>query len=318
MRILVTGGRGSVGAPLVEELRGRGHDVFPCDLVHGSEQFGFSVRSDSPDARYVRCDVSSYRQIERVFDRLGPFDYVYHAAAEFGRWNGEDYYEALWTTNAIGTKNIIRLQESLGFRLIHFSSSEVYGDWPDIMVETVLDEYAIRQMNDYAMSKWVNEQQVHNSIEQYDTETVVIRLFNLYGPGEYYSPYRSVNCRFIHCALRGWPFVVYKGHERTSTYLGDAVRTIANIVDNFVPGEVYNIGGSEIHSIETLAELVLDVTGADQDLVTYERSEILTTKRKEVDVSKSIRDLDHEETVDLREGLKRTANWMKDVYRLSG
>ena len=51
------------------------------------------------------------------------------AAAEFGRWNGEDFYETLWRTNAVGTKNVIRLQERLKFRLIHFSSSEVYGDW---------------------------------------------------------------------------------------------------------------------------------------------------------------------------------------------
>ena len=35
------------------------------------------------------------------------FDYVYHAAAEYGRWNGEDYYENLWSTNAVGTKNIL-------------------------------------------------------------------------------------------------------------------------------------------------------------------------------------------------------------------
>jgi dTDP-glucose 4,6-dehydratase len=55
---------------------------------------------------------------------------------------------------------VIRLQERLKFRLIHFSSSEVYGDWPDLMVETVMDE--IKQMNDYAMTKWVNEMIVAN------------------------------------------------------------------------------------------------------------------------------------------------------------
>ena len=40
-------------------------------------------------------------ELERVFERCGPFDYVYHCAAEFGRWNGEDFYETLWRTNAI-------------------------------------------------------------------------------------------------------------------------------------------------------------------------------------------------------------------------
>ena len=198
MRILVTGGVGTVGAGLVKELRSRGHHVVSCDLHHEADEIGFSLRTDVKVPLYARCDVGEFRQIERVFERTGPFDYVYHCGAEFGRWNGEDFYETLWRTNAIGTKNIIRLQERLKFRLIHFSSSEVYGDWPELMVETVMDDSEIKQLNDYAMTKWVNEMQVRNSALQYGTETVVVRLFNTYGPGEYYSPYRSVNCRFLY------------------------------------------------------------------------------------------------------------------------
>ena len=45
-----------------------------------------------------------------MIEKLGRFDVVYHAAAEFGRWNGEDFYESLWRTNAVGTKNVIRLE----------------------------------------------------------------------------------------------------------------------------------------------------------------------------------------------------------------
>jgi dTDP-glucose 4,6-dehydratase len=242
---------------------------------------------------------------------------VFHCAAEFGRWNGEDFYETLWKSNAVGTKNIIRLQERLKFRLIFFSSSEVYGDWPELMVETVMDEYEIKQMNDYAMTKWVGEMQIRNSALQYGTESVIVRLFNTYGPGEYYSPYRSVNCRFLYCALHGIPWVVYRGHYRTSTYLADTVWTIANIVDNFKTGEVYNIGGNQPHSIEDLSDLVLKVTKADSGLVQYRDSEILTTRVKKVDAAKAIRDLDHKDTYDLETGLKLTAEWMADAYRYS-
>jgi dTDP-glucose 4,6-dehydratase len=240
---------------------------------------------------------------------------VFHAAAEFGRWNGEDFYERMWKTNAIGTKNIIRLQEARRFRLIHFSSSEVYGDWPNLMLESVMDEYEIKQLNDYAMSKWVNEMQVKNSATQFGTESVVVRLFNTYGPGEYYSPYRSVNCRFLYCALKNLPFVVYRGHYRTSTYLADTVNTLCNIVDNFRSGETYNVGGSAHHSIEELAEVTLKVTGAEPSLVQNADSEILTTTVKEVDVSKAIRDLNHVNSVSLDEGMKRTAEWMREMYR---
>lgn len=315
MRILVTGSLGIVGHALVGKLRQQNHYVAGIDLAHQPDEVGFSLRTDVEEPQYARCDVGCFRQIERVFEKLGAFDFVYHAAAEFGRWNGEDFYENLWKTNAVGTKNIIRLQERLGFKLIHFSSSEVYGDWPGIMVETVMDEYEIKQMNDYAMTKWVNEMQVRNSISMYKTESVIIRLFNTYGPGEYYSPYRSVNCRFLYCALSGLPWVVFRGHRRTSTYLADCVQTLANIIDNFKPGQTYNIGGGYYHSIEELSDITLKVTGADPNLVEYKDSESLTTKDKKVDVSKAVRDLDHKNTYSLEDGLKLTADWMRTVYK---
>ena len=317
MNILITGGLGTVGTALAIELRNRSHHVVTCDLQHQPNQIGFSLGSDVETPTYARCDIGEFRQIERVFTTMGPFDLVYNCAAEFGRWNGEDYYEALWRTNAIGTKNIIRLQERLRFRLIHFSSSEVYGDWPGVMVESVMDEHEIKQMNDYAMTKWVNEMQIRNSAIQYQTESVIVRLFNTYGPGEYYSPYRSVNCRFLYCALHGLPWNVFRGHSRTSTFLADSVNTLANISNNFIPGEVYNIGGNNLHSIEELSDVVLKVTGADSRLVKYKDSEILTTTNKVVDVSKSVRDLDHKNSFDLETGMKITSDWQKKIYGIA-
>jgi len=315
-KILVTGAQGTVGAGIAKELNKRGNTVISLGRRHAANQFGFSLKSDMENPTYVRCDVGEFRQLERVFNKLGPFDYVYHCAAEFGRWNGEDYFESLWRTNAIGTKNLIRLQELFGFKLIHFSSSEVYGDWPELMVENVMNDHEVKQLNDYAMSKWVNEMQIKNSHVQFGTESVVVRLFNTYGPGEYYSPYRSVNCRFLYCALKGLRWTVFKGHSRTSTFLKDTVDTLCNIIDNFIPGETYNIGGRDLHTIEELSDIIIDVTGANKTLVNYKESEVLTTKTKVVDISKSISDLKHKNTVGLIEGIELTAKWMKSVYKI--
>ncbi len=315
-RILVTGSRGVVGSYLVKMLRDRGDYVFGIDLSHQFGEIGFEHEMSKSDFTYARCDVADFRQLERVFEKAGPFDYVYHTAAEFGRWNGEDFYEQVWRSNAIGTKNIIRLQEKLKFKLIHFSTSEVYGDFEDVMFEDVMDNYEIKQMNDYAMSKWVNEMQIRNSAIQHGTETVRVRLFNTYGPGEWYHPYRSVNSKFCYHALHGLPITVYKGHHRTSTYLEDTCRTLCNISNNFIPGEVYNIGGSEYHDIETLAKIIWDYTGADPKLINYAESEVLTTKSKKVDTSKAVKDLDHKITITLEDGVKKTIDWMKEYYHI--
>jgi dTDP-glucose 4,6-dehydratase len=114
----------------------------------------------------------------------------------------------------------------------------------------------------------------------------------------------------------GFPWTVFRGHSRTSTYLGDTVMTLANIADNFMPGETYNIGGRILHTIEQLSDTILSVTGADPHLVEYRESEILTTKDKRVDISKAIRDLNHQDTYTLEHGIRLTAEWMRSVYHL--
>jgi len=313
-KILITGSKGVLGSYLTKILTEKGHKVFGIDLYHAPGEIGWEQEMAKGDFNYARCDIANFRQLERIFGKVGPFDFVYHAAAEFGRWNGEDYYEQLWRTNAVGTKNIIRLQEKYGFKLIHFSSSEVYGDFDEIMSEDVMDKYEIKQLNDYALSKWVNEIQIRNSIARYHTKTVIVRIFNTYGPGEWYHPYRSVNCKFCYHALKGWSVVVYRNHYRASLYIEDCCRTLYNIIDNFKPGKVYNIAGTEYHSIEKLAEIVWKYTGADPKLIEYRDSEILTTKSKKVDIQKAVRDLDHKITVPLEEGIKRTIDWMKQYY----
>lgn len=316
-KILITGSKGVVGSYLTKMLADKGHEIFGVDLYHAFGEIGWQQEMSKIKPFYARCDVADFRQIERIFEKFGPFDFVYHTAAEFGRWNGEDYYEQLWRSNVIGTKNIIRLQEKLQFKLIHFSSSEVYGDYDGVMVEDVMEKIEIKQLNDYAMSKWVNEMQIRNSALQYKTQSVVVRLFNTYGPGEWYHPYRSVNCKFCYHALHGLPIVVHKGHYRSSTYLEDTCRTLCNIITNFKPGEVYNIGGLEYHDVETLAKVIWDYTGADPKLIEYRDAEILTTKSKKVDVSKAQRDLDHKLSLTLEKGIQNTIDWMKGHYKIN-
>jgi dTDP-glucose 4,6-dehydratase len=71
-----------------------------------------------------------------------------------------------------------------------------------------------------------------------------------------------------------------------------------------------------MHSIEELSDVVLKVAGADPKLVRYKESEILTTKVKQVDMTKAKRDLGHTNTHSLEEGMRLTADWMRRVYDL--
>jgi dTDP-glucose 4,6-dehydratase len=302
MRVLVTGARGAVGTHLVAELEGRGHEVWQMDRGH--HHLG----------NYRRADVGEFRQLESVMQEAEP-EIVYHLAAEFGRRNGEDFYETMWRANAVGTKNLLTLQRQLGYRSVVFSSSEVYGDYDGVMLEDVLLQVPIRQLNDYAMSKWVNEMQVMNASDDWGAEVVRVRLFNTYGPGEYFSEYRSAICKFIYKAMFGDALTIYLDHRRTSTYVTDTCRTLANIADRFNPGAVYNIGGEELHDMKSVNDMILEYMGSDDSHVTYLESEPMTTKDKVVDCSKAREHLDHSPTVSLEVGIPKTIDWMRSVYR---
>jgi len=93
--------------------------------------------------------------------------------------------------------------------------------------------------------------------------------------------------------------------------------TIISFADNFIAGETYNIATNERHTIEKLAQLILKYTKADESLVTYEeRHEILTTKHKKVDNTKSVEVLNHASSTSLEEGVEKTVEWMKKYYNL--
>ena len=307
-KILVTGGAGFIGTNLVNELQSRGHEVLAADL--------YNTERDN----YVRADVKNFRQIERIFEK-NSFDYVYHLAAEYGRWNGEEYYENLWQTNCIGTKHMIRFQEKRKFRMIFFSSAEVYGDFEGKMSEYVMVNNPIRdtyQMNDYAITKWAGELMCLNSATMFGTESVRVRPVNCYGPHEHYTPYRGFIPKFIYHALHNKPYTVFKGHKRIIDFVEDSCRTWANIVDNFIPGEVYNVGGKPEWEmdIKEYSDLILNATGRDDSLVHYEEAEPFTTKVKHMDFSKAVRDLKHNPIVPPEEGIRKTVEWMKQYYHI--
>jgi dTDP-glucose 4,6-dehydratase len=302
VKILVTGSEGTLGIPLVKELKKRGHEVFGCDIKHQRHN------------NYIRADISNYRQLEKVFE-LTQYDYVYHLAAEFGRHNGEEYYDTLWQTNAIGTRNILEWQKKKGFKLIFASSSEIYGDKHyDILKEDMTSNNPIIQHNDYAITKWVNEVQIMNFEKRFDIDAVRCRFFNAYGPGEYYHHYRSVVCLFSYRALFGIPWQVYEGYSRVFMYIDDFIPTLANVCENYISGEVYNIGGQEFRSVKELSDLVLDITGADKNLVEYLPEDKHNTLSKKPDISKAIIDFGHNPKTTLEEGVPKTIEWMKNIY----
>lgn len=310
MKILVTGSEGTLGKKLVSELRSRGHEVYGCDLMH------------TADPKYMRADVRDFRQIATLFDIVQP-DVCYHLAAEFGRMNGQNYYEQLWSTNQIGNRNVIECCIAYDCKMVLAGSSEAYGEaHQDLLQEVWLDDKVPVYHNEYALSKWMQEQQVFVAAKNEGLQAVVLRFFNAYGPGEHYNDYRSVVCLFCHRLMHGMPITVYKNYHRVFMYVDDWARTVANVAERFdnlpkgnrpsgVP--VYNIGGSEYRSVEELVDVILKVNGPSKSVITRLEKEKANVTNKRPDISLAQRDLGHELTVNLEEGVWKTLQWMRNV-----
>lgn len=331
MRILITGAQGTLGRILTNELAGRGHEVFGCDLSH----------SEGP--QQIRADIRDARQLERAFTRFGKIDLVYNLAAEFGRHNGQEYYEQLWSTNLIGNRNVIEACLKHGVRMVLASSSEAYGDEYDFgslkridtrsLKETDLDFAAPFHHNEYAMSKWAQERQVFIAAQNDGLSAVVLRFFNAYGPGEYYTPYRSVVCLFCYRLLFGLPITLYKDYHRVFMWVGDWAVTAANAAERFDelprakgmsgsrPGSVpvYNIGGTEYRSVESMAEVILkNLPKARTPQLNFVEKETANVTNKLPDVTLAKRDLGHDPQVTLEQGIPETLDWMRSVYSFDG
>jgi dTDP-glucose 4,6-dehydratase len=321
MRVLITGSEGVLGSTLKKELRRRGHKVFGCDLVHSADQ------------QVVRADICEHRQIARVFDDVQP-EIVYHLAAEFGRKNGQDFYEQLWKANCIGTRNVIEecLHEFQGTKptLIFASSSEAYGmsefyahDQP--LQEEMLDHFVPKFHNEYALSKYTNERQIHLAARNNGLNAIILRFFNVYGPPERYTPYRSVVCQLIHKMLVGDPITVNKGGYRSHLWIGDWCSTVAGILDRlhflkpvkdgqYEHTPTFNIGSDKYESILELYDRLRKLIVPCYSKVEFIESEIGNSATKRPDNFSAKAWFDHNPKMDLDEGLALTVAAMKEDY----
>jgi len=325
MRILVTGSEGVLGSVLKNTLREQGHEVWGCDRNHNS------------DPQFIRVDIAEARQVDRVFAKAQP-ELVFHLAAEFGRKNGQEYYEQLWKSNCIGTRNTIEACLRHNATLVFSSSSEAYGMASQYTVpgeslrEELLDHNPPQFHNEYALSKWTNERQIYTSAVNDGLRAIVLRFFNVYGPGEYFSPYRSVACQFMYRALSSMPVTVHKDSSRSHLYAGDWVDTMARIPDRLEPifrikagrwygsgtsgVPVFNIGSDELVANEELWAEVQKLVPDTMSEVTFKEAEKsnLSTKIANSDLASLW--LGHAPVVPLAEGLQRTRDWMREVYGL--
>lgn len=306
-RAVVTGGAGFVGSHLCEALLARGSEVVCVDnLVTGNRENIAHLEKD-PRFSFVEADLSAGLPVD------GPVDAVLNFASPA---SPVDYLNLPLETllvGSAGTRNALELATSKGARLVHASTSEVYGD---PLVHPQTESYwgnvnPIGPRSVYDEAKRFSESLVMAYHRSRGTDVGIVRIFNTYGPRMRPSDGRVVS-NFIVQALADEPLTVYGDGSQTRSFchVDDEVAGILALLSSDITGPV-NIGNPNEFTIAELAALVIETTGSSSQIVYRDLPvDDPTQRRPDISLARSL--LGWEPKVSLRDGLRATVPYFAE------
>lgn len=261
MNFLVTGAAGFLGSHLANLLVREGHQVRGLDDLSAGDP-----ASLSPDVLFTRGDMNDR---PKLWTLLQDVDCVYHLAARVSVRESVLYPREYNATNVGGTVSLMEAMRDVGVRRVVFiSSGAVYGEQGGL----ILNESASPMPHSpYAVSKLAAEYYVRTIGDLWGIDTVSLRVFNAYGPGQRLPPsHPPVIPYFLRQAIRGSSLVIHGTGTQTRDYVFVDDVVTAMIAASTAPGlddQVVNVGSGIGTSIRELVRLVVEVTGNEIDVI---------------------------------------------------
>lgn len=309
LRILVTGGAGFLGSHLCDRLVAQGHDVICLDNLFTSQKSNIAHLMGRPNFEFVRHDVTD--------PYLAEVDQIYNLACPAAP--GHYQYNPIKTmkTSVMGAINMLGLAKRVKARILHASTSEVYGD-PEVHPQPesyrgCVNPIGIRAC--YDEGKRAAETLMFDYHRQNGVDIRVVRIFNTYGPRMHPYDGRVVS-NFIRQAITGEPITLYGDGSQTRSFcycddLIDAFLQMMNGPDDF-HGPV-NIGNPGEFTIRELAELVVDIAGGRSSIVEARPLPQDDPLQRKPDITLAKERLGWQPRIALRDGLQRTIEWFKST-----
>ncbi|NNF42393.1 MAG: SDR family oxidoreductase [Phycisphaerales bacterium] len=308
-RILITGGAGFLGSHLCDRLVEAGEDVICVDNFFTSQKSNIAHLLGKPNFELLRHDVTHPLFLE--------VDEVYNLACPAAP--GHYQYNPIKTTktSVMGAINMLGLAKRVGARILHASTSEVYGD-PDVHPQPESYHGNVNPIGPracYDEGKRAAETLMFDYRRQNKVSVRVVRIFNTYGPRMHPYDGRVVS-NFIRQALAGEPITLYGDGAQSRSFcyvddLIDGMLTMMTMPDEF-PGPV-NLGNPNEFTIRELAELVVELSGSTSEIIHDREQPQDDPKQRQPDITLARTRLGWEPAVALREGLQRTIAWFRDA-----
>jgi UDP-glucose 4-epimerase len=297
MNFLITGAAGFLGSTLANQLAREGHQVRGLDdLSTGDPQ------ALSPDVHFTRGDVNDR---PKLWTLLQEVDCVYHLAARVSVPESILYPREYNAVNVGGTVSLMEAMRDVGVKRVVFASSgAIYGDQD---IQPLTEGQTPRPRSPYAVSKLAAEYYIRTIGGLWGIETVCLRIFNAYGPGQHLPASNPpVVPYFLRQALRNGTLVVNGDGNQTRdyVYVDDVISAMvaASTAPN-VNGLVINIGSGAETRIRALADLVLKVTGSQTNIVSSAQTPG-GVSRLCADLTLAAQKLNYKPSISLEEGLR--------------
>jgi UDP-glucose 4-epimerase len=261
MNFLITGAAGFLGSSLANHLAREGHQVRAIDDLSTGDP-----KDLAPDVHFTRGDVSDR---PKLWTLLQDVDVVYHLAARVSVQESILYPRDYNNVNVGGTVALMEAMRDVGVkRVVLASSGAVYGDRGE---QLLTEDQVPDPRSPYAVSKLAAEHYVRTIGNLWKIETVSLRIFNAYGPGQHLPPsHPPVVPHYIRQAMRGGTLVAHGDGSQTRDYIyvDDVVSGMvaASTAPN-INGLVINIGSGVETSVRDLIRLVLSVTTSSANVV---------------------------------------------------
>jgi nucleoside-diphosphate-sugar epimerase len=310
-RCLVTGGAGTIGSTIVDQLvaAGAGEVIVLDNLVRG-RRANLADALESGNVRLVEGDI---RDRELVTGLMNGIDLVFHLAAIRITQCATEPRLALEVL-VDGTYEVIEAAVDAGARkVVASSSASVYGLAEEFPTSERHHPYA----NDtiYGAAKTFNEGLLRSFSAMRDLDYVALRYFNVYGPRmDIHGLYTEVLIRWMERIAAGQPPLILGDGTQTMDFVftEDIARANLLAAASDASDEVFNIGSGTETSLRELAEMLLHVMGRDDlDLEFGPPRGVNSVTRRLADVSAAAERLGWKAEVGLEEGLTRLVSWWR-------